>query len=76
MQVLLLLLFLISTSCWAGSCRQSPFEPDPHHLARLESGLLGEWNRTFNESMISIEDWSRCSLIQRTKLNDLHELGF
>lgn len=56
MQVLLLLLFLISTSCWAGSCRQSPFEPDPHHLARLESGLLGEWNRTFTESMISIED--------------------
>lgn len=50
------LLWVISTSCLADSCRQSNFVPNPNHLTRLDSGWVGDWNRTFSEKMISVKD--------------------
>ncbi|MBA55276.1 MAG: hypothetical protein CMK89_12545 [Pseudomonadales bacterium] len=55
MRVIVLLLVL-SSSCMAENCRQSPFEPNPAHLARLNSGWVGEWNRSFTEKTLSIKD--------------------
>lgn len=53
---LTLFLLLFSVSSIASSCQQSAFIPTPQDQARLESGLVGNWNQSFTEMTLTIED--------------------
>ncbi|MEE2730962.1 MAG: alpha/beta hydrolase [Pseudomonadota bacterium] len=56
MRTTLLICILLSTPAWAATCNQSAFTPNAIHQKRLEQGWVGQWNRSFAESIISIQD--------------------
>ena len=53
---LLVLATLVTTSSMAGSCQQNEYTAPERDQARLESGLVGEWNQTFDEKILTVED--------------------
>lgn len=51
-----LLSLLFTTTSSATPCQQTPFVPQVLDQARLEQGLVGQWNTSFYESVLSISD--------------------